>query len=361
MPEGRRSLASPAYLWSYARRRWFYILVVSGLLIVILVLLRVASPLPDYGQNLSLNVGADLIGTVVVLFLVAPFLARGELHRESVLERFDHGGFIKRTADARQCVMILELWTDLLQDKFTRPFLNSLSEATKHGVKVRILLLDPDARAAEQRADDLRNRTAVVDNIMDNLKVLHDFVEALPEGQRPNIEVRVYSALPPVQMYRVDDSAMISFFPVDTTSWNAAQYQTSPRTQLGSFVGSKFEELWEAQATRTLAQFRTIEIVVSSEGDERDYRVDFVEHHDVIYVSGHQIVNNHANSGVAGLTARVGRHEARDEPEPNRTYELFAVDTDSEEGELAHRLFSRKYGDERLAVVLKLAEPLPGA
>ncbi|MGH3784674.1 MAG: hypothetical protein ACRDRO_29690 [Pseudonocardiaceae bacterium] len=178
---------------------------------VVAILLGVSISLPDYGKNLSLNLAADLISTIVVLFVIAPFIERAELRRDSVLERFDHRAFIRQAADARHRILILEMWTDLLQGAYQRPFLNAVRAALEQNVEVRMLLLDPDARAAEQRADDLLRQTNVVENIMDNLLILHDFRHDLPDRLRSNMEIRVYSALPPVQMYRVDDHVVVSF------------------------------------------------------------------------------------------------------------------------------------------------------
>src|SRR5262249_24486697 len=160
------------------------------LVIVVGVLLQVSSSLPDYGKNLSLNLAADLIGTIVVLFLIAPFIERAGLRRDSVLDRFDHRAFIRQTADARRRILILEMWTDLLQGGYQRPFLDAIRTALEQNVEVRILLLDPDARAAEQPGDDLLRRTNVVDNILDNLLILHEFRSALPDPLRQKIEIR---------------------------------------------------------------------------------------------------------------------------------------------------------------------------
>jgi hypothetical protein len=352
--EERPRYIAPSYLWAYMQRRRYYLAVVLLLIIVVVVLLNVSSSLPDYEKNLSLNLAADLIGTIVVLFLVVPLIERADLRRDSVLDRFDHRAFIRQAADARRRIVILEMWTDLLQGSYQRPFLDALKDALEQGVEVRILLLDPDARAAEQRADDLLRRTNVVDNILDNLLVLHEFRQALSESFRKKIEIRVYSALPPVQMYRVDDQVLVSFYPANMTSWNAAQYQTNPRAQLGTFVGTKFDELWDAPTTRTLDQFRTIAVRVDSDADEKAYDVRFVTFDEETYVACWKIASLYSRDCISDLSVSMVDCNAKGERDVLESYYFADLEVSSEDLMVAKELFARKYGQEDNEVILKL-------
>lgn len=353
MSVGRPRGKTLSWLWTFLQRRRSYGVIAAALVVVIVALLVVSSSLDDYGKNLSLNLGADLIGTLVVLFVIAPFMGRAERSREAVLERFDHSGFIRQAGDARHRIVILELWTDLLQGGYKSRFLDALKIALTRGVEVRMLILDPDARAAEQRADDLLRQTDVVDNIMDNLLILHEFQEDLPERVRANLDIRVYSALPPVQMYRVDDHLIVSFYPVNVTSWNAAQYQTSPQAQLGTFVATKFDELWEARSTRTMDQFRRVTLEV--DGESESYRVRFVAAGERVYVSGRAVVAGHLRTGIDGLPARLVTENAKGEQISSKRYSLMPLDPAAADFQSAQELFRRKYGPDHQDVILQLS------
>lgn len=353
MSFGRPRGKTLSWLWTFVQRRRYYGVIGAALVVVIVALLVVSRSLTDYGKNLSLNLGADLIGTLVVLFVIAPFMGRAERSREAVLERFDHNAFIRQAGDARHRILILELWTDLLQGGYKTAFLDALKVAVTRGVEVRMLILDPDARAAEQRADDLLRQTDVVDNIMDNLLILHELKRDLPDRVRENLDIRVYSALPPVQLYRVDDHLIVSFYPVNVTSWNAAQYQTSPHAQLGTFVATKFDELWEARSTRTLDQFRRVTLDVDGETDS--YRVRFVSAGGRVYVSGRAVIAGHLRTGIDGLPARLVTENAKGEPISSKRYSVTPLEPAAADFETAQTLFRRKYGQDSQDVILQLA------
>nr|WP_042191411.1 hypothetical protein [Kibdelosporangium sp. MJ126-NF4]CEL20067.1 putative transcriptional regulator [Kibdelosporangium sp. MJ126-NF4]CTQ97291.1 putative transcriptional regulator [Kibdelosporangium sp. MJ126-NF4] len=351
MGEGKLRTKTANFFFAWVQRRRYYAIIAAALIVVTVVLLLFSRSLADYGKNLSLNLGADLIGTIVVLFLIAPFLTKADRLNEAVLDRFNHRGFIRQAAGARHRIKIMELWTDLLQGGYQDEFLTALREVLSRKVEVRILLLDPDARAAEQRADDLLQQTDVVNNILDNLRVLNEFKRDLPEWMRKYLDVRIYSALPPVQMYRVDDHVIVSFYPVNMTSWNAAQYQTSPQAQLGQFVGTKFDELWEARGTRWLDQFWSLTL---DDQTER-YEARFVTVDEQIYVSGRKIVERNLRSGIDGLPVRIVDGNAKGEVHRSMAYLLTPLDQTSPDLAMALDHFNRKYGHTHQDVILKLS------
>ena len=108
----QRPAPRPRYFWAYMQRRRTYLWLAVVLLVVVVILLVYSWPQPDWGRNLALNLSADLIGTIIVLFTVSPLLARAENQGDHVRDSFDRGAFIRQAADARRQILILELWTD---------------------------------------------------------------------------------------------------------------------------------------------------------------------------------------------------------------------------------------------------------
>jgi hypothetical protein len=307
-------------------------------------------------QSFWFNLGADLIGTMLAVFLLAPIIERAELRRESVLERFNHSKFIRQVERARREVRILELWTDLLQGGYQKGFSSALREVLSRRVEVRVLLLSPESPAVEQRADDLRRARQGVDveeNIKDNLRTLCGFLQDVPKEQQDKMEVRIYSALPPVQMYQVDDYEVVSFYPVNAISWNAAQYQTDGQSQLGQFVGNKFDELWEAASTRTLEQYCFVSVEIEDGAATASHRLEFVNYNDATYLGGQELVDSYANHGIGSLRARVPEENARAEREISRRYRLIMIE-DADEFSHVTNLFASKYGPDPRNRIIKL-------
>jgi hypothetical protein len=167
------------------------------------------------------------------------------------------------------------------------------------------------------------------------------------------MEVRIYSALPPVQMYLVDSYEVISFYPVNAISWNAAQYQTDGQSQLGRFVSNKFDELWEAASTHTLEQYCFVSVEIKDGAATASHRLEFVDHNGVTYLGGQEVVNSYAGHGIGSLTAHVVEESTMGEREMPRRYGLVRV-VDADELSRVSNLFASKYGRGHTDMILKL-------
>ena len=145
----------------------------------------------------------------------------------------------------------------------------------------------------------------MANKIYENLQTLHAFQRGRKSPPEGKLQIRIYSALPPVQMYQADDHIVVSFYPLNSTSWDSTQYQTTPHAQLGAFVSEKFNELWDAPSTRMLGQFRKISLRVGLDNDPNTYPVEFVTSDEVAYVCGQSILGDHWEHGLEGLRSRI--------------------------------------------------------
>ena len=87
-------------------------------LVALLVLLALAAGLlwwafgiPEYAQNLALNVGADLIGAVVVIFVISPLITRlNEARREHLALRRLRGIVLHNAEDPAVLAYSRRVW-----------------------------------------------------------------------------------------------------------------------------------------------------------------------------------------------------------------------------------------------------------
>ena len=237
------------------RRRPRQAAVVAVLAAASVGLLAGAARLDGYAYDLCLNLGASLVLVIAGYLVFNPLF--GELGAAGISEhdRLPRGTYLRHVRHATRTVRILETWTDLLHEAYHARFVGALEQAAARGVTVQILLLDPDTFAAEQRGAELSGRYAPVRaSIQDNLDALRAWLDTttLPATARSNIDIRVYRALPSVQMYGWDDKAYLSFYPVDAVSFDTEQIEAFLDTPWGAFVSSRFHQLWEAASTRDL-------------------------------------------------------------------------------------------------------------
>lgn len=147
---------------------------------------------------------------------------------------------------------------------------------------------------------------------------------------------------------------MFLLFFIGPTSWDAAQYRTDSKPQLGTFVGNKFAELWDAENTRTLDQFNHIRIRVGSDKDV--YRLRFASEAGTTFVSGREIVDAYLSRGIDQIQARVVDEDANHAWRGPHRFSMVPVKTGSSEYAASRKLFQRKYGHFDGAVILRLVD-----
>ncbi len=253
--------------------------VAAAVLIAVLagVLLWDARNVERFGENLALNLGADLFGAIVVIFVITPLITRGLNGRVREHLRLDYDWFTDQVFHATSDVRILDTFSGLLDRPGTTRFLRALQQAMSRHAAVRILILDPDSLAAAQRTSELGSETSLLDvrtEILRNVRVLSQFQAGLSERSRQRFEVRFYSASASVTMYRWDDRALVSFLPIGRLSGDGTQLEVQVASPLGTFVSERFTELWRHGVPMT--DFMAITLVLRDTSGERHVGCEYV-------------------------------------------------------------------------------------
>ncbi len=352
-------LASLARALRVRRRQvqWAVLLGIAGA-----ALLVVGHDTRGYGQDILVNLGASLAMVALSFVVFDPIFE--DLRKNAVEEHrtLDHDELIRHIAAARTEVDILETWTGLLEDSHRDRFLHAVDSALGHGVDVRVLLLDPDSAAAEQRAEELHHAQVPM-LIMENLRYLYRLRRELDSRLARQLQVRVYDASPSVQLYRWDDKALMSFFPVGVRAYDARQIEAYMDSPLGQFMESRFDELWASSTTRTIEDFMSLALSVRL-GDATLATSDahFVKLDGDCFVDGRALLDHLADHGVHQLSLatasplEVGQWRGS-------AFDMVRLDhRDRRRRAAVVELFDLKYGPgHEHSVILRLVPRVPAA
>lgn len=277
-------------------------IMLAGLMTVAVFLLGLGWGSERYTQNVAINVGGDLIGAIVTVFVIAPIVRR--VGEGPVLEhpRLDYARYVNRVAGATSAVRIMDTFSNLLDSPHTPDFFNAVKLALERQAIVQILLLDPDSLAARQRAHELDDPD-VYREIMRNLRALYDFRDTIqPISQRHNFNVRIYTTSPSITVYRWDEKALVSFFPVGKISSEGAQLEITIGSPLGKFANERFNSLWEV--SKDLQQFMHLPVtLVDAGGTNQKLEVEFVQQDGRFYVGDPRMVAHIARHKTAAPLA----------------------------------------------------------
>lgn len=314
------------------------------------VVLLVAARLVDgFNRDLLLNLGASLAFVPPTYLIFAPIFERLRQTAAAIEEHLalDLDLLIRHIEHSYSIVCILETWTGLLEDAHRPAFLRALGIALDNNVKVQILLLDPTSAATQQRAEELGDDLVSV-LISENLRHLYEYRNRLDAGRREFLDVRVYDASPSVQLYRWDDKAFLSFFPIGKRAYDTRQIETYLANPLGEFAQSRFDGLWSARTTYTLDDYMTLPLCVHhNTPPPTEYQVPFVQHDGEFFVDGTALFAPLADHGIRALTVRLGPADAPlDRAGEVVSYRMSRLEhTDQRFAEVVPRLFMAKYGE----------------
>ncbi len=273
--------------WPARRRQNVAALV--GLMTVAIFFLGLGRGIDQYYQNVFINVGADLVGAIVTIFVIAPIVSRAGEGRVREHPKLDYGWYVDRVAGATSTVRIMDTYSNLLDGPNTTSFFEAIELALERQAVVQILLLDPDSFAARQRAHELDDPD-VYREIMRNLRVLYDFHNRVdPTSHGRNFNVRMYTASPAITIYRWDEKALVSFFPVGKISSQGTQLEIIVGSPLGEYVNERFNSLWSGG--KDVRRFMRLPVtLVGNSVADTHLEVEFVELEGRFYIGDSRMV-----------------------------------------------------------------------
>ncbi|MBL7258700.1 hypothetical protein [Paractinoplanes lichenicola] len=273
-----------------------------------------------FGDELRINVGANLFDLVLAVLVLQPLVL--SLNRNAVRwrTRLDYRDVIRRIDDASDRVDIWKHWTGLLEPAHLDAFRAAVMSALDRGVHFRIMLTDPSCPDAAERARQVAPTDAVALMRL-NIERLDEFLRSLPERHRERFQVRISQIGPAHAFYRVDNWLSYGLFRDRRMSENH-QREVRVRGDVGGLALEAFTSRWGA--------------------------------------AGLQDVADHYRVRVGPLDLRYVLHDGEhwvdiDESElPPETAATTLADVSPETRKSVLALYSAKYGPGRHAVLLRI-------
>ncbi|KUL26050.1 hypothetical protein ADL12_33170 [Streptomyces regalis] len=299
----------------------------------------------NYDENLALNLGTDILGVVVTVFVIGPLISRAQEGRVREHHRLDYEWFAAQVHGTTSNVKVLDTFSNLFGPQFSERFFRAVRAATAHGARVQILLLDPDSLAVILRGRELGERSADIRrDILRNLRTLDRFAQRLDDNARQFLEVRLCSTSPGVTLYRWDERCLVSFLTVGRLSGEGVQLEVAVRSPLGTFVEQRFDELW--QQGKPMERFTRMPVTLVDTGNgRREFTCQFVSVDDSLYISGPDLVTYLARHHLDQLSAFSDALTA-----PG-AHELIVVDDESDLHAQLIQHFTEKYDASTTAFV----------
>jgi hypothetical protein len=295
-----------------------------------------------YRQDLMVNLGTSLLIVALTYAIFDPVFQ--ELRRSRVSEQpfFDEVRFSRNVTATTTAVRIMDTGNHILEGRQRDRFLEALRVAASRGTQIEILLLDPGAKATDQRAEEIP-AVDVRAVIVENLRYLHVCRSSMIEDHAENIKVKMYDALPAIQLYQWGSRALISFYPIGQRASESPHLEVDVESSIGQFAAGRFQELWNHESTTLLDQWWTTQVSFCRDGEHVAQReVRYAEMSDRIYIDGNQIADLLIDFGRDHVTAK-GTAGVRPF-EQDGDYWMFRLSENSELYGRVIREFDRKYG-----------------
>ncbi|MEY9933016.1 hypothetical protein ABH926_007669 [Catenulispora sp. GP43] len=330
---------------------------ITGLLIglaAILLLGWIGRAVEPYWPNFALNTAADLIGAVFTIYVITPIIERAGQGGVREHAELDYSQFLDDAGRATSVIRILDTYSNLLAEPYAQRFETMVRAAVARGVSIRVLLINPTTLAAEQRDLELGRADELGPMLERNLETVARLHRAFEQAGGPrglgtaaDFQVRLYSSGPDITMYRWDDRALVSFYPVGKLSGRAEQLEVTVDSALGSFVNNRFQAVWHAAAPHQALT----PVTVTDDNIERTYLVRFVDLADGRRFVASRRVERFLRRAVGEVVAANG----------GRDFRLEAADR-AQVGAVLDAAFRRIYGEipDTAYLLLRSSDPSVG-
>lgn len=269
----------------------------------------------DFWPNFLLNSAGDLIGGMIVLFLIEPIVRQAAAQQIRQHPRLDYSWFLRRVGEARAQIRILDTFSGVFNADRDAA-IRALRDAAIQGADIRVLLMSPSTDAASLREFQLRQSMPglwinhrIQANIAD-FRLLDAAILAVGNGiPHGRLDLRLYTVAAPFTIYGWDDRAMFAFLPPHAFSDQSTQLEITAQSQLGREALDQFEAIWaDAEPIPQL-----LPIFVLDEQATRDLLVRFVHVDGATYLVSKRI--DAAVKANPALQIRFGDQSALFQPE----------------------------------------------
>jgi hypothetical protein len=289
----------------------------------------------NFWPNFLLNSAGDLIGSMIVLFLIEPIVRQAAALQIRQHPRLDYAWFLRRVGEARAQIRILDTFSGLFTAD-REAAIRALRDAAIQGADIRVLLMSPNTDASALREFQLRQsmpglwiNNRIQANIAD-FRLVEAAILAVGNGlPHGRMDLRLYTVAAPFTLYGWDDRAMFAFLPPHAFSDQSTQLEITAQSQLGREALDQFEAIWsDAEPIPQL-----LPVLVIDEQATRDLLVRFVYTDTAAYLVSKRI--DAAIKANPAITVRFGDQSTEFQPE--------AVAPDDPEQRMLNEKFAAKY------------------
>ncbi|MEV6303203.1 hypothetical protein AB0M02_27590 [Actinoplanes sp. NPDC051861] len=251
-----------------------YAVIGAVLLVGAFLLLYPIRHTEDFGTQLRLAIGANLLDIVLAVIVLQPLVLFFSRNAVRWRNRLDYTDVIRRVSRSSEQVDIWKHWTGLLENSHEPRFLAAVRAALDRGVHFRIMLTDPSCPDAAERAHQVAPLDALA-LMRQNVSRLDAFIRELSPLHRQLFEVRISSVGPAHALYRVDDWMSYGLFRNHRVS-ESSQREVPVRGDIGELALEAFDARWNGTGLLAIADHYRMPLRFSAGEKSADHDLPYV-------------------------------------------------------------------------------------